>query len=373
MINETDQNFIQNTIALAGRGIGHVAPNPSVGCLIVSFADDPEGEIVGRGRTQKGGRPHAERMALDLAGVRAEGATVYVSLEPCAHTGQTAPCAQALIDAKVARVVCATGDPDPRVNGNGLKMLRAAGIDACSGVCEDEARWVNRGFFSRVERGRPYVGVKIASTLDGKIATHNGDSQWITDEPARARGHLLRAQYDAIMVGSATAIVDDPSLTCRLPGLEDRTPVRIVCDGRLRLPLTSKLVQTAADQTTFLATLEGADQVRLDAYKECGVHVIEVPPGNDGRIDMPEVLTILGVEGVNSVLIEGGGELIGSIMLAGLADCLHWFRSGAVLGGDGKPAVAGLGIDKLADAPRYKRLAFEQVGEDLLETWVSEA
>lgn len=373
MINDTDQKFIQNTIALAGRGIGDVAPNPSVGCVIVSFADDPGGEILGRGRTQKGGRPHAERVALDQAGVRAEGATAYVSLEPCAHTGQTGPCAQALVDAKVLRVVCAIGDPDPRVNGNGLKMLRAAGIEVECGVCEETARWVNRGFFSRVERGRPYLGAKIASTLDGRIATHNGDSRWITGEAARARGHLLRAQYDAIMVGSATAIVDDPSLTCRLPGLEDRSPVRIVCDGRLRLPLTSKLVQAAKDQTTFLATLEGADKVRLEAYKECGIHVIEVPAGPDGRVDMPEVLTILGVEGVNSVLVEGGGELIGSLMLAGLVDCLHWFRSGTVLGGDARPAVAGLGIDRLADAPGYKRHAFEQLGEDLLETWVSEA
>ena len=212
-----DLGHMRAALALARRGLGRVAPNPAVGCILVR-----DGIVVGRGWTQPGGRPHAETEALRRAGAAAAGAVAYVTLEPCAHHGSTPPCADALIAAGVSRVVVAIEDPDPRVAGRGLARLTAAGISVETGVCADEAGRLNAGFLKRIEHGLPLVTLKLATSLDGKIATHAGESQWITGEDARARGHLLRAQTDAIMIGSGTAQIDNPLLTCRLPGLEDR-------------------------------------------------------------------------------------------------------------------------------------------------------
>lgn len=227
-------------LALARRGLGRVWPNPAVGCVIVK-----DGHVVGRGFTQSGGRPHAEPVALAMAGDAAQGADVYVSLEPCSHFGKTPPCADTLITAGVARVIAAAVDPDPRVSGRGLARLRDAGVDVVEGVRRDEAEALNAGFFSRVRTGRPLVTLKCATTLDGRIALSNGESKWITGPEARRRGHLLRCDHDAILIGSGTALADDPALTCRLPGLEGCSPVRVVMDGSLRLPVTSALVRSA--------------------------------------------------------------------------------------------------------------------------------
>ncbi|MCK5275514.1 MAG: bifunctional diaminohydroxyphosphoribosylaminopyrimidine deaminase/5-amino-6-(5-phosphoribosylamino)uracil reductase RibD, partial [Alphaproteobacteria bacterium] len=216
-------------LALAGRGLGRVWPNPAVGCVLV----DRDGRVTGRGWTQPGGRPHAETEALARAGGAAKGATAYVTLEPCVHHGQTPPCADALIEAGVARVIAATEDPDPRVKGGGLGRLRDAGIAVEAGLLREEAELLNAGYLMRQREGRPVVTLKLATTLDGRIATHAGESRWITGEAARARGHMMRARHDAIMVGIGTALADNPTLTCRLPGLEDRSPVRIVVDARL--------------------------------------------------------------------------------------------------------------------------------------------
>jgi len=352
-------------LGLARRGLGTVWPNPAVGCVIVQG-----GRVVGRGWTQPGGRPHAETEALAMAGKAANGATCYVTLEPCAHHGKTPPCADALINAGIARVVIAVEDPDPRVAGKGGERLRHAGIAVSEGVLRDEAAMLNAGFFLRIGTGRPLVTLKLASTLDGRIATHSGESRWITGEAARASSHLLRAEADAIMVGSGTALHDDPDLTCRLPGLAERSPVRVVVDGRLRLPLTSRLVATANEVPTWLITLEGSDVNRRVAYEEAGVDVVEVAEGTDGAIDLDLALGTLGDSGVTRVLVEGGAHLAAALLRADLVDRLVWFRAPRLMGGDGLAAAVAFGVDHLAQTPRFERVDLRPVGDDVMETYI---
>ncbi|HJS31632.1 MAG TPA: bifunctional diaminohydroxyphosphoribosylaminopyrimidine deaminase/5-amino-6-(5-phosphoribosylamino)uracil reductase RibD [Alphaproteobacteria bacterium] len=351
-------------LALARRGLGRVWPNPSVGCVVVA-----ERRVVGRGWTSPGGRPHAETEALMRAGSSARGATVYVSLEPCCHHGRTPPCSKALISAGVARVVAPMVDPDPRVNGAGFAALRAAGIAVEVGVGAEEARELNRGFFLRLGEGRPLVTLKTATTLDGRIATHSGQSQWITGALARARAHLLRAQHDAVMIGAGTAIADDPLLTCRLPGLGAASPVRILVDPRLRLPLTSALVRTARQIPTWVLALASADATRRAAFTGCGVEIIDVPMGKDDRLDATAMLRVLGGRGLTRVLVEGGAALAAALLRERLVDKIAWFRSARLIGGDGVPTAAAFGIDRLTDAPAFVRQAIEPCGEDVLETY----
>ncbi len=350
-------------LALARRGLGNVWPNPAVGCVLVK-----SGQVVGRGWTQAGGRPHAETEALRRAGEAAAGATAYVTLEPCAHEGKTPPCADALIAARIGRCVVATEDPDRRVAGAGLARLCDAGIEVIEGICRDEARVLNAGFLLHREHGRPLVTLKMASTLDGPIATANGDSQWITGELARARAHLLRADHDAVMVGARTAMSDRPRLTCRLPGLAERSPVRVVADSRLRLPLTDPLVAERHEAPTWLVALDGADAARKRAFADCGVEVISVSP-EDGGVSVGEMLAALAERGITRLLVEGGGRLAASLIAADRVDRIAWFRATAVIGGDGVAAIAGLGLDKVADAPRFERVSVTAVGEDVLETY----
>ncbi len=353
-------------LSLAGRGLGRVWPNPAVGCVLV----DGQGRVVGRGWTQPGGRPHAETEALARAGDAAKGATAYVTLEPCAHHGQTPPCADALIEAGVARVFAATEDPDPRVKGGGMARLRDAGIAVETGLLREEAEAVNAGYLMRQRDGRPMVTLKLATTLDGRIATHAGESRWITGEAARARGHMMRARQDAIMVGIGTALADNPSLTCRLPGLEDCSPVRIVVDARLHLSLTSNLVATAARSPTWLVTVPGGDADRLRAFEDCGVKIIEVRVAADGYPDPAAMFQALGGEGLTRVLVEGGGHLAACLMRADLIDRLRWFRASGVMGGDGIPGVAAYGVDELATMRRFRRVGINSVGDDVLESYV---
>ncbi len=354
-------------LSLAGRGLGRVWPNPAVGCVLV--AGDAGGSVVGRGWTQAGGRPHAETEALGRAGGLAKGATAYVTLEPCAHQGQTPPCAGALIEAGVARVVAATEDPDPRVNGGGLRQLRDAGIAAECGVLRDEAETLNAGYLMRLRSGRPLITLKLATTLDGRIATHGGESRWISGAAARQRAHLMRARHDAVMVGIGTALADDPLLTCRLPGLEDRSPVRIVVDARLHLPLTGNLVVTASRTPTWLVTVPGKNRDRRHAFEDSGVRIVEVAEGPDGYPAPTEMLSALGDAGLTRVLVEGGGHLAAGLLRANLVDRLRWFRAAAIMGGDGVPAVAAYGIDSLSLMRRYRRVSVQSVGEDLFESY----
>ncbi len=350
-------------MTLARRGLGAVWPNPTVGCVLVK-----DGAVVGRGWTQPGGRPHGETEALARAGAQAQGATAYVSLEPCCHHGKTPPCTDALIAAGVVRVVVPIEDPDPRVAGRGIAKLREAGITVELGLCADEAIEINAGFLQRLKTGRPLVTLKLAATLDGKIATAAGESRWITGELARERAHLLRATHDAVMVGVATVAADDPLLTCRLPGLEARSPVRIVVDSSLRVPLTAKLVAEARQVPTWIVHRPGVDPARLEAVRSCGVEPIEVPVSRSSELDLGAALAELGRRGLTRILAEGGARLAGALLEADLVDRLAWFHAPCLLGGDGLPAVEAFGVAKLAAAPRFKRLSLDELGPDILET-----
>lgn len=352
-------------LVLAARGLGRTAPNPSVGCVLVK-----DGVVVGRGWTQPGGRPHGETEALKRAGAAARGATAYVSLEPCNHHGKTPPCSEALIAAGVARVVVACEDPDPRVAGGGVKRLREAGIRVDVGVCADEAWELNRGFFSRILHDRPLVTLKLATTLDGRIATHGGESKWITGPQARALGHGLRARHDAIMVGIRTAMADAPELTCRLPGLENRSPVRIVFDSRLRLPLTCALVRTAKRVPTWIVTRQDCDGLRRKALTDCGVQVVPVGADGTGLPDPVRAMAELAKRGLTRVLVEGGATLAASLLRAGVVDRLEWFRASKVIGGDGIAAVAAFGVDALSQTADFDRVRVRRAGDDLVESYV---
>ncbi len=359
-----DLPAMRAALALARRGLGLVWPNPAVGCVIVK-----DGRVVGRGWTQPGGRPHAETEALARAGGLAHGATAYVTLEPCCHWGRTPPCADALIAAGIGRVVAAIQDPDPRVAGGGLARLRAAGIAVESGLCAAEAAEINAGFVQRVRFGRPLVTLKLATSLDGRIATASGESRWITGPPARERAHQLRATHDAILVGTGTALADDPELTCRLPGLGHRSPVRIVLDRELRIPLAARLFAGVRQVPSWVVTLPRADPVRQQLLLDAGIVVIPADPDADGRIALPGVLGLLGERGLTRLLVEGGGRLAASLLRAGLVDRLVWLHAPLLLGGDGVPAIAALGLDRLAAAPGFERLSTETVGTDLLSTF----
>jgi diaminohydroxyphosphoribosylaminopyrimidine deaminase/5-amino-6-(5-phosphoribosylamino)uracil reductase len=357
-----DLGHMRAACGLARRALGNAWPNPAVGCVVVN-----EGRVVGRGWTQPGGRPHAETEALFRAGAEARGATAYVSLEPCCHRGQTPPCAEALIEAGVRRVVAAVEDPDPRVRGGGIQRLRAAGIAVEIGFCAEEAAEINTGFFSRVRRGRPLVTVKLATTLDGRIAMASGESRWITGAPARARAHLLRAKHDAVMVGIGTVLADDPELTCRLNGLGARPPVRIVVDRRLRIPPTARLLAAAGGAPIWLLAAASADPVRRGAIEASGAGVIEVAEADDA-IDLAAALATLGGRGITRLLVEGGARLAAGLLKAGLVDRLAWFHAPVLIGGDGIAAIGALGIAALAEAPGFERVSTDTVGADLLTT-----
>jgi diaminohydroxyphosphoribosylaminopyrimidine deaminase / 5-amino-6-(5-phosphoribosylamino)uracil reductase len=270
-------------------------------------------------------------------------------------------------------VVAAIEDPDPRVSGRGFARLREAGIAIDVGEGAEAAREINLGFLTRLAAGRPMVTVKLATSLDGRIATHAGESRWITGEAARAEGHRLRAENDAVMVGVGTALADDPALTCRLPGYEDRRPVRIVVDSRLRLPLTSALVRTARETPTWVMALADADPVRRRALADLGVEVVDVPSEEVGRPDIGRALARLGDRGLTRLLVEGGGRLVASLIAAGAVDRLVWFRAPILIGGDGIPATAAIGVDRLAEAPRWRRIGTAAVGDDVMETYARTA
>ena len=360
----TDLKHMRHALGLASRALGTVAPNPAVGCVIVSR----EGHVVGRGWTGRGGRPHAETIALAQAGEAALGATAYVTLEPCSHHGQTPPCATALMEAGVARVVAAVEDPDPRVRGKGFAALRDADIEVVTGICTKQAAELNAGFFKRVREGRPLVTLKIAQSLDGKTAAATGESKWITGEAARNYGHLLRARHDAILIGIGTAMADDPQLTCRLPGLEDRSPLRVVLDTRLKLNEWSKLAQSAGETPTLVfTTAEGGGTLAA-----CGVEVAKIARDVRGRPDLAAVLTELGRRGITRLLVEGGATVHAGFLDRGLADRLEIFHSPLVLGAAGHDGIDSLAALTLGEAPRFRPVGRRSFGLDLLESFARE-
>jgi len=357
-------NAMRAALALARRGLGAVWPNPAVGCVILN-----DGLVVGRGWTQPGGRPHGETEALRRAGEAARGAIAHVSLEPCCHWGKTPPCVDALITAGVRRVVVALEDPDPRVAGEGLHRLRAAGLDVEVGLGAEEAAEVNAGFLSRLRLGRPLVTFKLATSLDGRIATATGESQWITGPPARERAHALRASHDAIMVGTGTVVVDDPQLTCRLPGLGHRSPVRVVIDRHLRIPPASRIIADARRVPTWVLTLRSADPGRRARFLANRVTLIDVDDDSEGQIDLAAALGALGERGITRLLVEGGARLAAAFFRARLIDRLVWVHAPLVIGGEGIPAIAGFDLAALADAPAFERRSMETIGDDVLTTF----
>ena len=334
-------------VALARRGLGSTWPNPPVGCVLVQG-----GRVVGRGVTAPGGRPHAEVLALRMAGAAARGATAYVTLEPCSHHGQTPPCADALIAAGIARVVVACGDPDPRVDGAGLARLREAGVAVEAGLLAAEAAEALAGFMMRVRHGRPLVTLKLATTLDGRIATRTGESRWITGPAARRATHALRARHDAVMVGIGTVLADGPALDCRIPGFARQQPLRIIADTDGRTPASSH------DHRTWV--LHASDR----AVPGRGIRV----PRGPGGLDLKAALQALGAAGLTRVLVEGGGALAGGLLEAGLIDRVAWFHAPAIMGGDGRPAAEAFGVRALSAMPRFERLGAERVGDDVLTT-----
>ncbi|MEX2446387.1 MAG: bifunctional diaminohydroxyphosphoribosylaminopyrimidine deaminase/5-amino-6-(5-phosphoribosylamino)uracil reductase RibD [Dehalococcoidia bacterium] len=359
-----DAAHMRAALVLARRALGTAMPNPAVGCVIVT-----EGRVVGRGWTQPGGRPHAEAEALRRAGSLAKGGTAYVTLEPCSHHGRTPPCAEALIGAGIARAVVAHEDPDPRVAGEGVRALREGGIVVEFGLMEAEAREVNAGYLMRQEAGRPLVTLKTATTLDARIAMGSGESQWITGEAARRRAHLLRARHDAVMVGSGTVVSDDPLLTCRVAGLYDWSPIRVVVDSRLRIPLTAKVVATAGKARVIVITLPDADPARRQALEGAGVEVIEVGRAGDEIPNLPRALEELAERGVTRLLVEGGYRLATAMLGERLVDRIVWFRAPWLIGEEGLPFAGPLGLETLAQTLRFERIEAVAVGDDLWETY----
>lgn len=359
MSRALDCRFMALALSLGRRGLGRVWPNPNVGCVIVR-----DGRILGRSRTADGGRPHAETQALAQAGAAARGATAYVTLEPCAHHGQTPPCADALVAAGVARVIVAAKDPDPRVAGRGIERLRAAGIAVETGLMEDEARGDLAGFLSRVERGRPFVTLKLAASLDGRIATGAGESRWITGPEARARVHMMRARHDAVMVGGGTARADDPMLNVRGLGI-DRQPVRVVLSRRLDLPLDGALARSARDVPLWLCHGPEADAA---PWRALGAESLSCPI-SAGQLDPAAVLQTLGAAGLTRVFCEGGAGLAASLLGAGLVDELVLFTAGCAIGAEGTPALSAMGIGALAEAPRLRLAGQDRVGGDVMSVW----
>lgn len=359
MTSHTDERFMALALSLGRRGMGRVWPNPAVGCVIVK-----DGRIVGRGWTADGGRPHAETRALAQAGAAAQGATAYVTLEPCAHHGQTPPCAEALVAAQVSRVVIAADDPDRRVAGRGIAILRDAGITVDCGVCAAAAMRDHAGFLLRITEGRPFVTLKLAGTLDGRIATATGESQWITGSEARRAVHMMRARHDAVMVGAGTVRADDPSLTVRDMGIA-RQPVRVVVSRAMKIEADRKLAQTARDVPVWLCHGTEADvgdwTAKGAVSLPCDTASGQVAPG--------AVMTALAERGITRVFCEGGGMLAASLLNAGLVDQLIVYTAGAAIGAEGTPMLAAMGIDRLQNAPRFALDQVTPIGRDICHIW----
>ncbi|NDF11502.1 MAG: bifunctional diaminohydroxyphosphoribosylaminopyrimidine deaminase/5-amino-6-(5-phosphoribosylamino)uracil reductase RibD [Proteobacteria bacterium] len=343
-------------LTLAKRQLGMTAPNPSVGCLIVK-----DGVIVGRAATADTGRPHAETQALKIAGKDAKGATAYVTLEPCCHQGKTPPCTQALINAGVARVVIAVKDTDPRMQGKSISLLKKAGIAVTTGILEKEAHTLNEGFFSTIEKLRPFVTLKFATSLDGKIATRTGESKWITGETSRAYAHQLRANHDAIMVGIGTVLADNPTLTCRLPGMEHRSPVRVVADSKGRLPKDSALARTAKETPVWLLSTTQ----KLPSSAITLLHT----QSKAGHVDLTHALALLAERGITRLLVEGGSTLAAALLKEGLVDSIVHFQAGITIGGDGLSAIGSIAAEHMRQTKRFHLASTRRLGEDTVTTY----
>ena len=358
---ETDRRFMQLALTLGRRGLGRTWPNPAVGAVVVK-----DGVILGRGWTQPGGRPHAEPVALQRAGEAARGATLYVTLEPCSHFGKSPPCADAVIAAGIARVVAAIEDPNPEVEGNGFAKLRAAGIAVDVGLFAAEAAHDHAGHIRRIRDQRPHVILKLAVSSDDKIAASGGKPVAITGEAARTRVHLLRAESDAILVGIGTVLADDPLLTCRLPGMEARSPVRVVLDRALRIPGNSRLVHSARETPLWVVTSELAEAAAVMKLGGAGAQVIRVAPTAAAGLDPSAVLRALAERGITRLMVEGGARVASSFVAAGLVDEIWLLRGPEVIGTEGVAALDALPLGAITQSPTFKVRASETLGKDML-------
>ena len=356
---QADELFMRRALDLALLAEGDTSPNPMVGCVLVR-----DGDIIGEGWHYRAGEPHAEVMALKDANYRVRGATAYVTLEPCSHFGRVGPCCQALVRAGVARVVSACTDPNPKVAGAGLRYLRENGVEVTEGVCEAEALALNEKFLFAITHDRPFVSLKYAMTLDGKIATAAGDSEWVTGEEARREAHHLRKAHDAVLVGVGTVLADNPELTTRL--VKGRNALRIVLDSRLRLPMTAAVLNDAA--ATLIFTGSHYDEDRLAALQQlANVEVVQVPE-QDGHVDLRAVLTMLAERKIRSVLVEGGSEVLGSFLDRGFVDRVYAFVAPKLCGGSGLTAVGGRGVQLMEQSLQLQDLTVRRLGEDVLLT-----
>ena len=362
---QDDIRFMGLALGLGRRGLGRTWPNPSVGAVVVRRQGDGP-VIVGRGWTQPGGRPHAETQALDRAGGAARGATLYVTLEPCSHHGKTPPCADAIVAAGIGEVVSALEDPSPQVAGEGHRRLAAAGIKVRVGIGADEARRAHAGHIRRMRAGRPQVMLKLAVSADGKAGLAGRRPAPITGEAARARVHLMRAMNDAVLTGIGTALADDPLLTCRLPGMADRSPIRVVLDSALRLGRDSRLVATARETPLWVFTGAQAAHAREQALRATGVEVLRVGT-RDGRLDLDAMLRLLAERGITRLMVEAGPILTAAMLAADLVDEAALLRSDRVIGPDGIDALEGRSLDALARSPRLQLLRTEMAGADTID------
>ena len=349
-------------ISLGRRNLGQTSPNPSVGCVLVK-----NDVIVGRGYTAPGGRPHAETQALKQAGSVANGSTAYITLEPCSHEGKTPPCAQALVEAGVKRAVIATIDPDKRVNGKGISILEAAGIEVKVGVLAEQASLDHAGFFSSQSDCRPWITLKLATSIDGKIATSKGDSKWITGSSARHFVHNMRRKHDAIMVGSGTVISDDPSLNVRDLGTCIQ-PYRIVVSSNLEIPVKSNLTKTIYEQPVWIFHSNEASEERKRKWLDLGAQLFECQVDNLG-ISMKDIMQKISDKGITRLLCEGGGKLAASLMRSELVDEIVTFHGGLIVGADGVPSIGELGINALIDAKRWRLDQTLSFDTEVLNIW----
>ncbi|MFI5316396.1 MAG: bifunctional diaminohydroxyphosphoribosylaminopyrimidine deaminase/5-amino-6-(5-phosphoribosylamino)uracil reductase RibD [Myxococcota bacterium] len=356
---ERDGAFMRAAVSLAARGRGRTAPNPCVGALV-----ERGGRVLARARTADGGAPHAEARALERAGEAARGATLYVTLEPCAHLGRTPPCVDAVIRARPRRVVIGTVDPDPRTAGRSIRRLRRAGIEVAVGVEGAACARLHEGFLSRVLRGRPFTTLKLAASLDGRIATARGESRWITSAAARAYVQALRARADAIAVGSRTVLADDPELLARRGARIVHRPRRIAIDSALRTPADARLIAAGEPGSAWILCAANAGAARRARLERAGARVVEVA-ARAGHLDLRAAWRALGRLGVNDLLVEGGGGLAAALLRAGLVDRMHFFVAPLLIGGDGRAVLAELGVERLAAALRPARLAWRRLGPDL--------
>lgn len=366
-----EEKYMRRAIELAKKGSGHVNPNPLVGAVIVR-----DGEIIGEGYHECYGQLHAERNAIANAKKRGnslEGSTIYVTLEPCCHYGKTPPCTEAIIEEKIARVVVGSDDPNPLVSGKGFQMLREKGIEVIPHFLKEECDAMNHVFFHYIRTGTPYVAMKYAMTMDGKIACYTGDSKWVTGEESRAHVQTLRNHYKGIMAGIGTVLADDPMLNCRIEG--GRDPIRIIADSHLRIPMDSQLVRTAGQQPLIVACLPDADEEKAAQLQEKGIEVLRIPgvttaditEEQNEVISLPVLMKELGARKIDGILLEGGGQLNESALQAGIVDRIYCYIAPKIFGGaQAKTPVEGQGLTRAADAWQFNRIGMQEFGQDIL-------